>query len=107
MSGARAAQRLKVGKLGSDARRDHERGELLSVGAERTHGEGDARCVVPAAQVFDVGRQHPDRCVRGVQEERRFRLPAIRGVFEDVFGAGIACGAEQGGCAAHDLVGFR
>eukprot|EP00965_Chrysotila_dentata_P053997 1791576-Pleurochrysis_carterae.AAC.1 len=48
-------RRLKVGKLGSDSRRDHERCELLSVGAERAHGEGDARCVVPAAQVRDVG----------------------------------------------------
>eukprot|EP00965_Chrysotila_dentata_P071798 2371619-Pleurochrysis_carterae.AAC.1 len=75
MSGVRAAQRFKVGQLGSDARYDHERCKLLSIVAERAHGEGDARCAVPAAQVRDV-RQHSHGCVRGVQEARRFRLPA-------------------------------
>eukprot|EP00965_Chrysotila_dentata_P081191 2680238-Pleurochrysis_carterae.AAC.1 len=78
MSQVCVAQRLKVGKLGSDARCHHERRELLSIGAERAHGEGDARRVVSAAQVRDIG-QHPDGCVRGVQEERRFRLSAVRG----------------------------
>eukprot|EP00965_Chrysotila_dentata_P140870 4657001-Pleurochrysis_carterae.AAC.1 len=91
-----------MSELGCDARRDQKRSEFLPVGAKRTHGESDTRCVMTATQINNV-RQHPNGRMGRIKKERRLRLPTVRGVFENVFRSSIASCGKQSSGAAYDL----
>eukprot|EP00965_Chrysotila_dentata_P145285 4798549-Pleurochrysis_carterae.AAC.1 len=74
--------------------RPGRRATVAGQGAECTHRKCEHGAGVSLLEV-DNERHQPKWTVGGVQVNRRREMFAIGRVFDDVFAAGVACGAQE------------
>eukprot|EP00965_Chrysotila_dentata_P089290 2948541-Pleurochrysis_carterae.AAC.2 len=74
--------------------RPGRRAMVVGQDAEGTHQECENGAGVTLLKVDD-GRHQPRWAVGGVQVNRRSEMPSIGRVFDDVFAAGVARGAQK------------
>ena len=107
MGGVRAPETGEWAEPWLESRGEQERGVLLPGGVEGAHGEGGSLSVHVGGEGAHRGGQ-PDGRVFGRDEQVRLpEVPAIGGVLDHQFGAGLIGEVEELARARGEIVGSR